>query len=44
MVPRGSHIGDLMIANLTVSHTQRGPEYSNSQKIRVTKERACVSK
>jgi hypothetical protein len=43
IVPGGSHIRDLMIANLTVSHTHMGPEYLNSQSFRVTKERARVS-
>jgi hypothetical protein len=43
IVPRGSHIVDLMVAILTVSHTHRGPEYPNSQSFRVTKERARMS-
>jgi hypothetical protein len=43
IVPGGSHIGDLMIASLTGSHTHKGPEYLNSQSFRVTKKRARVS-
>jgi hypothetical protein len=43
IVPGGSHIGDLMIASLTGSHTHKGPEYPNSQSFWVTKERARVS-
>jgi hypothetical protein len=43
IIPRGGHIGNLMVAILTVSHTHMGPEYPNSQSFRVTKERARVS-
>jgi hypothetical protein len=43
IVPGGSHIGDLMIASLTVSHTHTGPEYPNSQSFRVTKEKTRVN-
>jgi hypothetical protein len=31
MVPGGNHIGDLMIADLTITHTHREPGYPNSQ-------------
>jgi hypothetical protein len=40
MVPGGSHIIDLMTADLTIIHTHREPGYPNSQKFWVTKERA----
>jgi hypothetical protein len=30
MIPGGSHIGDLMIADLTTTHSHREREYSNS--------------
>jgi hypothetical protein len=31
MVPGGSHIGDLMIADLTITHTLTEPGYPNSR-------------
>jgi hypothetical protein len=37
MVPRGNHIGNLMIADLITTHTHREPGYPNSQNFRVTK-------
>jgi hypothetical protein len=43
MVPGGSLIGDLMIADLTTTHTHREPGYPNSQNFRVTKGRAHAS-
>jgi hypothetical protein len=43
IVPGGGHIGDLMIASLTGSHTHKGPEYLNSQSFWVTKKRARMS-
>jgi hypothetical protein len=43
MVLGGSHIGNRMIADLTITHIHRGPEYQNSQNFRVTKKRARVS-
>jgi hypothetical protein len=43
MVPGGSHIGNHMIADLTITHIHKGPEYPNSQNFQVTKERAHVS-
>jgi hypothetical protein len=39
IVPRGSHIKDLMTADLTTTHTHKRPRYPNSQNFRVTKER-----
>jgi hypothetical protein len=43
MIPGGSHIRGLMIADLTITHTHRELGYPNSQSFRVTKERACAS-
>jgi hypothetical protein len=40
MVPGESHIGDLMTADLTTTHTHREPGYPNSQNFWVIKERA----
>jgi hypothetical protein len=37
MVPRGNHIGNLMIADLITTHTPREPGYPNLQNFRVTK-------
>jgi hypothetical protein len=39
MVPGDSHIGDLMIADLTITHTHTEVGYLNSQSFRVTKVR-----
>jgi hypothetical protein len=39
MIPGGCHIGDLMIADLTTTHTHKEPGYLNSQIFWVTKER-----
>jgi hypothetical protein len=39
MVPRGNHIGNLMIADLITNHTHREPGYPNSQNFWVTKEK-----
>jgi hypothetical protein len=43
MVPGGSHIGGLMIDDLTTTHAHRELAYPNSQNFRVTKERAHVN-
>jgi hypothetical protein len=43
MVPGGSLIGDLMIADLTITHTHRELEYPNLQSFRVTKVRVHVN-
>jgi hypothetical protein len=43
MVPRGNHIGNLMTADLIITHTHREPGYPNSQNFWVIKEKAHVS-
>jgi hypothetical protein len=43
MVPGGSHIGGLMIVDLTTTHTHKELGYPNSQNFRVIKERAHVN-
>jgi hypothetical protein len=43
MVPGGSHIGDLMTVDLTITHTHRELGYSNSQSFRMTKVRVPVN-
>jgi hypothetical protein len=40
MIPRGNHIGNLMIADLITTHTHREPGYPNSQNFWVTKEKS----
>jgi hypothetical protein len=43
IVPRGSHIKDLMIADLTIIHTHRELGYPISRSFRVTKIRVRTS-
>jgi hypothetical protein len=43
MVSGGSHIGGLMTADLTTTHTHREPGYPNSQNFRVTKGKVHVN-
>jgi hypothetical protein len=40
MISRGSHIGNLMIAYLTITRTLRELGYPNSQNFQVTRVRA----
>jgi hypothetical protein len=43
MVPGGNHIGNLMTANLIITHTHRELGYPNSQIFWVIKEKAHMS-